>query len=255
MNKIDKKTSLFLILGGIFITNAILAELIGGKIFSLENTFGFNPAQIPLGDGIWDFNLTAGVILWPVVFITTDIINEYFGKEGVKKISYFTVLLIIYVFIAVFIITQLSPAEFWLKANNTDDQGRFLDIHSAFNKIFIQGMWIIAGSLIAFIIAQLLDALVFHKIRKATGESHLWLRATGSTIISQLVDSFVVLIVAFYLSGKMPLITVLSIGVVNYIYKFAIAALLTPFLYLIHNAIDRYLGRTLAEKMMDEATR
>src|SRR5688572_4076851 len=116
----DKKSNLLLILGGIFIANAILAELVGVKIFSAEETFGFPPANLNLlGDFVLDFNLTAGVVLWPVVFITTDIINEYYGKQGVKRISYLTVALISYSFIAIYIITSLSPAQFWLDVNKT----------------------------------------------------------------------------------------------------------------------------------------
>lgn len=255
MKIIDKKTGLFLILGGIFITNAIVAELVGGKIFSLENTFGFAPAQLSLGGSRWDFNLTAGVILWPVVFITTDIINEYFGKEGVKKISYFTVILILYVFLAVYAITWLAPADFWLNANATDDKGNPLNINYAFNVIFTQGLWIIGGSVIAFIIGQLMDAFVFHKVRNITGEKYLWIRATGSTLISQLIDSFIVLIIAFYISGQLSFVEVISIGIVNYTYKFLIAVVITPLLYIIHDLIDKYLGKELSGEMMKTASK
>lgn len=248
-----RRNNLFLILAGIFITNAILAELVGSKIFSLESTLGIDPANFQLLGEAWDFNLTAGVILWPVVFVTTDIINEYFGKEGVKKVSYFTVILIIYVFIAIFFITQLAPADFWLDANNKDSSGNYLNISDAFNLIFLQGLWIIAGSLVAFLIGQFLDAYVFHKLRLITGSKKLWLRATGSTVVSQFVDSFVVLIIAFYISGKLPLAAVISIGIVNYIYKFVIAIAITPLLYVGHAVIDRYLGKANAENMMDEA--
>ena len=250
---INKQTNLFIILGGIFITNAIVAEIVGGKIFSLETTLGMVPFQFPLWGDHWDFNLTAGVVLWPVVFISTDIINEYFGKEGVKRISYFTVILIIYVFGAIYLITLLAPSDFWLDSNNVDDQGNNLNISYAFNSIFRQGMWIIAGSLVAFIIGQLLDAFVFHKLKGITGKKLLWVRATGSTLISQLIDSFVVLFIAFYISGKLPLAAVLSIGIVNYIYKFVIAIIITPFLYIGHYLIDKYLGKELSEKMMNEA--
>ncbi len=253
MKTLDKKTSLFFILSGIFITNAIVAEIVGGKIFSLEGTLGISPMQFSLMGEFWDFNLTAGVILWPVVFITTDIINEYFGKEGVRKISYFTVILILYVFLMIFLITKLTPASFWLDANNTDSEGNFLNIHDAFNKIFLQGLWIIAGSVVAFILGQLLDAYIFHKLRAITGSKRLWLRATGSTLVSQFIDSFVVLIIAFYISGKLSLGAVISIGIVNYLYKFVIAMAITPFLYVAHNVIDRYLGKTLAHEMMDTA--
>ena len=249
----DKKNILFLILGGIFITNAVVAELVGGKIFSLEKTLGLTPVQLPFLGEHWDFNLTAGVILWPIVFITTDIINEYFGKKGVKRISYFTVILIIYVFIAIFGITLLAPADFWLDSNSIDSQGNSLNIHYAFNAIFLQGMWIIAGSLVAFIVGQILDAFIFHKLRSITGKKSLWLRATGSTLVSQLVDSFVVLIIAFYISGKLPLSAVISIGIVNYIYKFIIALIITPLLYVAHYVIDRYLGKQLSQEMMDKA--
>jgi uncharacterized PurR-regulated membrane protein YhhQ (DUF165 family) len=85
----SRKTNLFVILGALFLTNAILAEIIGVKIFSGEKTLGLDPVQWTFfGEFVLDFNLTAGAVIWPVVFITTDLINEYFGKKGVKKISF-----------------------------------------------------------------------------------------------------------------------------------------------------------------------
>src|SRR4051812_191260 len=91
-----KRNRLFIILSGIFITNALLAEIIGVKIFSGEGTLGFDPAHLSILGFVMDFNLTAGALIWPVVFITTDLINEYFGKPGVKRISYLTIILIAY---------------------------------------------------------------------------------------------------------------------------------------------------------------
>ncbi len=256
-NSLDKKkTNLFLILAGIFITNAVLAELIGVKIFSGEATLGLPAAQIPLlKDFVLDFNLTAGAIIWPVVFITTDIINEYFGKEGVKRITYLTVMLIIYAFIIIAIVTALPPATFWLDINNTDNAGNTFNIDFAYNKIFRQGLGIIIGSLIAFLIGQLLDVYIFQKLRKITGERKIWLRATGSTLVSQFVDSFVVLFIAFYLLGKPPwsFKMVVAVSVINYIYKFTVAIILTPLLYLAHGIIDNYLGKENAHKIIEEA--
>ncbi|MEL7145659.1 MAG: queuosine precursor transporter [Bacteroidota bacterium] len=251
-----RKRNLFAVLTGIFITNAILAEMIGTKIFSLEKTLGFAPAQIQiLGDYILDFNLTAGVLIWPVVFLSTDIINEYFGKKGVKRISYFTVILVAYSFGIIWLSIGLSPADFWLEINK-GDSGDF-NINFAFSRIFGQGINIIVGSLIAFLIGQLLDAYVFQKIKKATGQKMVWLRATGSTLISQLVDSYVVLFVAFYLmvpeQFKWPVEEVLAVGTLNYIYKFVVALLLTPMVYLGHYLIDKYLGKDLAQEMKNEA--
>lgn len=251
----DKKSNLLLVLGGIFITNAILAELIGIKIFSAEATFGFAPASLNLlGDYILDFNLTAGVVLWPVVFITTDIINEYYGKQGVKKVSYLTVSLIAYTFIAIFIITNLAPAQFWLEVNSRDSEGNSFNIDYAFNTIFTQGMGIIVASIIAFLIGQLLDVYIFHRLRKITGEKMIWLRATGSTLISQLIDSFLVLFIAFYLLGNWSVEQTISVGIINYIYKFFVAIAITPLLYVAHYLIDRYLGKEKAAEMMREAS-
>ena len=251
----DKKTSLFIILSGIFITNALIAELIGGKIFSAEKTLGFSPLDIPLfGDFSLQFNLTAGVVLWPVVFITTDIINEYFGKKGVRRITYITVGLIAYAFLVIYLAMKLVPADFWLSVNALNEQGEPFDINYAFQKVLSQGLNIIFASLVAFVVGQLVDVSVFHKLRRITGPKKIWLRATGSTLISQLIDSFVVLIVAFYFLGGWSLTQVMAVGITNYIYKFLIAILLTPILYVAHYLIDNYLGKELAESMMAEAS-
>ncbi len=255
----SKKQKLFILLTGVFLTNALLAELIGVKIFSGESTLGLNPAQIPLfGESTLDFNLTAGVILWPVVFITTDIINEYFGKKGVKRISYLTVGCISFAFLAITVITALPPAQFWLDVNSATPSGESFDINYAFNKVYRQGAGIIVGSLVAFLIGQLLDVIVFQKLKRITGEKKIWLRATGSTLVSQLVDSFVVLFIAFYFlapaDSRWSVEQVTSVGIINYIYKFAIAILLTPVIYLAHYVIDRYLGseaELIKEKAME----
>lgn len=251
----DKKNSLFIILSGIFITNALIAELIGGKIFSAEKSLGFQPLDIPLfGDFLLQFNLTAGVVLWPVVFITTDIINEYFGKKGVRRITFITVGLITYAFLVIYLAMKLAPADFWLSVNATNEQGEAFDINYAFEKVLSQGLNIIFASLVAFVIGQLVDVSVFHRLRKMTGSKRIWLRATGSTLISQLIDSFVVLFVAFYFLGPWSITQVLAVGLTNYIYKFLIAILLTPILYVAHYLIDNYLGKETAEAMMAEAS-
>ncbi|GHE69031.1 queuosine precursor transporter [Roseivirga thermotolerans] len=251
----DKKNSLFIILSGIFITNALIAELIGGKIFSFEKTLGFEPLNTPLfGDFLLQFNLTAGVVLWPVVFITTDIINEYFGKKGVRRITFITVGLIAYAFLVIFLAMKLVPADFWLEVNAVNEKGEPFDINYAFEKVLSQGLNIIFASLVAFVVGQFVDVFVFHKLRKITGKKKIWLRATGSTLVSQLIDSFVVLFVAFYFLGPWSITQVLAVGVTNYIYKFIIAVGLTPILYIAHYIIDKYLGKETAEQMMAEAS-
>ncbi len=248
----NKKNNLFIVLSGIFLTNAIIAEMIGVKIFSGEGTLGINPANINILGFTMDFNLTAGAVIWPIVFITTDLINEYFGKPGVKRISFLTAGLIAYAFVVIFFTMNLPPAGWWLDANNTDAAGNYFNIDFAFNKIFGQGQRIIIGSLTAFLIGQLVDVFVFQKLRRITGSKMLWLRATGSTVVSQLIDSFVVLFIAF--SGVFSTRQIIAIALTNYIYKFLVAILLTPVIYAGHYAIDRYLGKEHALRISDEAS-
>lgn len=254
----NKRQNLFILLGAIFLTNAILAELIGVKIFSLEGTLGWQPANLNIFGYTLDFNLTAGVMIWPVVFITTDIINEYFGKAGVRKISFIAIGCIAYAFLMIWLVTKLSPAAFWLEVNSTDAQGKPFNIDFAFNKIYTQGIRIIIASIVAFLIGQILDVAVFQRLRKITGEKMIWLRATGSTLVSQLVDSFVVLVLAFYVfapeESRWQFSQVISVGSLNYIYKFIVAIALTPLIYLGHFLIDRYLGQAEADKMKEEAS-
>ena len=236
-----KKQQLYLVLSGIFLVNALLAEIIGVKIFSVEKTFGLTGS------------LSAGVLVWPVVFIGTDVINEYFGRKGVLRITFLTVGLILYAFLVILGTTKLAPADFWLDLNKADAQGRPFDIEFAYQSIFRQGLGIIVGSLTAFVIGQVLDASVFQLFRRVTGSRFIWLRATGSTLVSQLVDSFVVLYVAFYVFGNWPLAQVLSVATFNYWYKCAAAVLLTPLLYLAHYLIDRYLGPAETAELQEEA--
>ncbi|MFL0681671.1 MAG: queuosine precursor transporter [Algoriphagus aquaeductus] len=257
MNEIQqsRKTNLFIILGSIFLTNAILAEIIGVKIFSGEKTLGFEPVNWTFfGEYVLDFNLTAGAVIWPIVFITTDIINEYFGKKGVRKISFITAGLIAYVFVIISLVTVLVPADFWLEVNAQAPDGSGFNIDYAFNTIFRQGLGIIIGSLTAFLLGQLIDVFVFQKLRAVTGPKMIWLRATGSTLVSQFIDSFVVLGIAFYVFGNWSISQIIAVGMINYIYKFTVAVLLTPLLYVGHGMIDRYLGKDLAEKMAKEAS-
>lgn len=247
-----KKKNLYFLLGAVVITNALMAEMIGTKIFSLEKTLGFAPAQIRLfTDFLLDFNLTAGVILWPVVFVCSDIINEYFGVKGVRQISFITAGLILYAFITIAVAIYLQPADNWLQYNSVDSNNQKFNINFAFEKIFSQSNRIIVGSLTAFIFAQILDAYVFYRLRKITGSKNIWLRATTSTLVSQLFDSFIVLFIAFY--PQFSFAEILSVGIINYIYKFIIAIIMIPLLYLIHFTIERYLGYEFSKRLVAEA--
>lgn len=258
-----KANRLFVILGGVFIANALIAEFIGVKIFSLEKTLGLPIADISLfGIDNLSFNLTAGVLLWPVVFVMTDVINEYYGKRGVRMLSFLAVGLIAYAFVVFYFGIRLTPAGFWpgshIEAISDPQQQRLMRLevgnyNTAFALVFGQGLWIIIGSLVAFLIGQFIDVIVFQGIKKYTGEKKVWLRATGSTLVSQCLDSFVVLFIAFYIGAGWSFELVLAIGLVNYAYKFTMAIILTPAIYLAHFAIDKYLGADLARAMKRDA--
>jgi uncharacterized integral membrane protein (TIGR00697 family) len=247
----DKSTKLYIILAGIFITNALVAEFIGGKIFSLEKTLGIDPIIFSLfGEQGLSFNLTAGVLLWPIVFIMTDIINEYYGMRGVRFLSYLTVALISFSFLASYGAIHLVPADWWVGVNA--EKG-IPDTQKAYAQIFGQGMWIILGSIVAFLVGQVLDVFIFHKIKLLTGEKKMWLRATGSTLISQLIDSFIVIFIAFKIGQGWSYPKVFAIAIVGYSYKFLVAIVVTPVIYFVHALIEKYLGPTLAREMKQTA--
>jgi uncharacterized integral membrane protein (TIGR00697 family) len=245
----DKPTRLFLGLTAFFCCNALIAEAIGTKIFSLEKLFGFAPSQFTIfGQSGISISLTCGVLLWPLEFVMTDIVNEYYGPKAVRRISFTAVALICYAFLMYYAAIHVPPADFWISSHTGDNIPNMQD---AFSGIFGQGMRIIIGSLAAFLVSQLVDVYVFHRIKKATGEKKIWLRATGSTLVSQFVDSYIVLFIAF--GGVFSWQQILAIGIVNYFYKAAMAIILTPVIILAEKRIEKYVGHDAAQKMKKAA--
>jgi uncharacterized integral membrane protein (TIGR00697 family) len=181
-------------------------------------------------------------LLWPLEFVITDIFNELFVPKAVRRISFTAVALISYAFLMYFVAIGVPPADFWITSSK-----EVANMQTSFNAIFGQGMRIILGSLVAFMVSQIVDVTIFHKIKKATGDKHIWLRATGSTLVSQLIDSYIVLFIAF--SGVFTWQMILAIGMMNYIYKFSMAIILTPVIVIAEKRIEKYLGRETAQKM------
>jgi uncharacterized integral membrane protein (TIGR00697 family) len=245
----DKPTKLFLGISAFFVANALIAEAIGTKLFSLEKIFGTHPVDFTLfGQSGMSFTLTCGVLLWPLEFVITDIVNEYYGPKAVRRISITAVILISYAFLMYYAAIRIPPADVWL--NSSSKQG-VDNIQTSFHAIFGQNMRIIIGSLVAFIVSQFVDVTIFHKIKRMTGDKHLWLRATGSTLVSQLVDSYIVLFIAF--GGIFSWQLILAIGIMNYTYKFTMALVLTPVIYLVEKRIEKYVGHDTARKMKKAA--
>jgi uncharacterized integral membrane protein (TIGR00697 family) len=223
----DKRVKLFTILGSIFLTALLLAETTGGKLI-----------QLAMGDDLV-FTLTMGVIPFPITFIVTDIINEYYGRKGIRFITVLGMLMVLFALVLLQIEMAIPAAAISPVSGE------------AFNTVFGVSTRIIVGSLTAYLIGQFVDISVFHFLRRRTGGKMLWLRATGSTVVSQLIDSFVVLFIAF--AGPLSVMQIFNLGLVNYVYKFVIAVGITPVLYLVHAAVDRYLGHELAASMAADA--
>jgi len=209
----NKRDFLFLILAGFFITDAIVAELIGGKLIQF---FGL-------------FTQSIGIILWPIIFLLTDLMNEYYGKDGVKKLTYVTVGLISFTFIILAISNSIPATSF---SPVSDVQ---------FKAVFGQSQWIIVGSVLAFFASQLIDLNLFWVFKKLTGGKYIWLRATGSTVVSQLVDTFIVQFVAFVLPGAWTIDEFVTNASWGYGFKLLVALGLTPLIYVGHYLIGRWI--------------
>lgn len=210
-----RKDLVFLILAGFFVTNAIVAELIGGKLVQF---FGL-------------FTQSIGIILWPFVFVLTDLINEHYGKDGVKKLTYTTVGLISYTFVLLTIALHIKSVAF----SPVNDQ--------VFKTVFGQSQWIIVGSIVAFLFSQLIDVYIFWVFRNRTGGKMIWLRSTGSTVVSQLIDTFVVQYIAFVLPGKWKFDEFITNASWGYAFKLILAVCLIPLIYAGHYAIEKFLKK------------
>jgi len=211
-----------MVMAGIFITSAIVAELISCKL-------------VFMGDHLWP--IIAGIVPWPVVFLLTDVMNEYFGKQAVRRLSWITAGLISFCFIIVFVAVQLPT-----------DKGSWLS-DDEFRKAFGGSLYIMIGSITAFIVSQLLDVQLFHFFNKLTKGKMIWLRSTGSTVVSQLADSLIVAFIGLYLSKAFTLEIAMFLAITGYVTKLAFAVCLTPLVYLMH-----YLARNiLGEKPKIEA--
>jgi uncharacterized integral membrane protein (TIGR00697 family) len=217
---------LFVFLVGLFITNAVTAELISNKLIQIPISFSF------FNKNFGPFTTIVGILPWPVVFILTDLLNEFYGFKAVKRVSWITAILIAYCFIIVGLSLSIPAVEI---------KGSKLATNESYNLVFGQAQMVIVGSIAAFLISQLLDAYVFNWIKKKTGNKLIWLRSTGSTLFSQLIDTYVVLYIGFVLPGSLKMSDFLTIAPTNYILKIIIAISLTPLIYLGHYLVKHYL--------------
>ena len=236
--RLTRPQKLYVVCAAIFLTALVVAEATAGKLFVAFDL----PFTVRLfGESFDQFVMTAGVLAFPVTFIITDLLNEYYGKPGIRFVTFLGVAMIVFEFALLQAAMAVPPLP-----NGPLDE-------AAFDAVFGLSTWIIVGSLTAYLLGQLVDITLFHWLRGLTDGKYLWLRATGSTVGSQFIDTFVVLFVAFYLPGQMSLQTVMAVTLFNYAYKFVVAVAITPVIYGAHALMDRYLGDELAEALLDSA--
>lgn len=224
----ERRQWLFIFLAGMFITSAVTAELISNKLIDIPLEFSL------FGSQLGPFTTIVGVLPWPIVFLLTDLMNEFYGKKAVQRLSWITAILIAYCFLILSVAIELPAKEI---------QGSSLATDAEFNKVFGQAQMVIVGSIAAFLFSQLVDVMVFHWLKSKTGNRMIWLRSTGSTVFSQLIDTYTVLYIGFVLPGNMSWSDFMTIAPTNYVLKIIIAFSLTPLIYVGHYAVKKFLSK------------
>lgn len=217
----DGRIKLFIFLAGLFLTSLLVGNLIGGKLYQAE-----------LGNV--SVTISVGMIPFPIVFLLTDLINEFYGQKAARYLTFVGFLMCFFT-IAILAIAGLVPF-----ASFTEGDGWTGFNQESFDRIFSGSMWMLFASTVAYLIAQLIDIGVFHGIKRRLGGRMLWLRATGSTVLSQLIDSFVILNIAFW--GQLSVDQMLSLMLTSYGVKLIVAIALTPLIYAGHAVVERGLG-------------
>jgi hypothetical protein len=216
----DARAKLFLVLAATFVTSLVVGDIIGGKL--VQTTIAGYP-----------FTVTVGMIPFPVTFLLTDLLNEFYGKRAARFVTWvglgMALLAYAFIFIAAAIpIAPLTRAMDWTGVTE-----------ESFLRVFVGSQRMILASLTAYVAAQLVDISVFHVLKRMTGQRLLWLRATGSTMVSQIIDTVVINFVAW--TGLLSVEQILGIIVSAYVLKVAIAVGLTPLIYAGHALIERLL--------------
>ena len=233
---LSRPQKLFVVCTAVFVTALVLAEATASKFFTAL-TLPF-PIHL-LGERFDTVIMTTGVLAFPVTFIVTDLLNEYYGRAGIRFVALVGMVMIV----GQFFFLQVAMAVPTASISPVPD--------AAFDTVFGASGRVILGSLAAYLVGQFVDISLFHWLRRRTQGRYLWLRATGSTFGSQFFDTLIVLSIAF--AGQLSVQSILAITLFNYTYKFLIAILITPVIYAAHWAMDRYLGRDTAEALLHSA--
>jgi len=231
--KLDARMTMFMTLVATFMVCLVVGDLIGGKLVSFE-IFG------------WKGLISAGQIAFPVTFILTDILNEFYGKRVVRRI---TVLAFFMVGLTLCIIKLADLLPIWEGTTASDWKGFNQE---SWHRVFTQAMQIQIASMFAFITSNFVDISAFFIIKKLTGNRFLWLRSTGSTAISQIIDTLVINAILWVWNANFTISQYISICISSYGIKLVAAVAITPLLYALHALIEKRFGIAPAEGEAEE---
>jgi len=206
----DRKQRVFIFLTAFFVAALMTGDFVGGKFFVL---FGRN--------------FSAGIVPFPLTFVLTDVVNEFYGTHGARRLTYAGLASAIFVWIVINIALALPTSS-----DSPIPDAVFRGAFGTSSRLYV-------ASLTAYVIGQMLDIAIFQFLRKTTGHRLLWLRSTGSTVMSQIIDSLAVSFV--FLIGTKPMGFIVANAANNYVGKLAMAVLLTPLIYLGHAVFRRIL--------------
>ena len=210
MSKTEKAYNAFMV---IFITMIVLTNIIGVKLFEVNSV-----------------TLTTGIITYPLTFLITDIVCEVFGKKRASLMvvmGFFASLLsLVFINLAV----MLPGSEVWI--NNSLGYSSIKDMQNAYESVFTLPGFLITASMLAYLVAQLIDVRIFHYLKKLTNEKKLWLRNNLSTMFSQLIDTIIVNSIFLYFGLNLDWDIIIKIIIASYLFKIIIALLDTPLVYI-----------------------
>jgi hypothetical protein len=219
--KLDKRLMLFVVLAGVFITSLIVGDIIGVKLFEVK----LGPITAVM---------SAGMLPFPVTFLLTDILNEFYGKKAARFVTWVGFSMAIFCFTVIAISVQVPWAPLTQAPDFTGT------VAGSFNNVFTGSQRILFASMVAYLVGQFCDIAVFNQLKKLSNNRLLWLRATGSTVVSQLIDTVLVQFIAW--SGVLPTAVIVNIIFTSYAVKLLVAVGLTPLVYAGHALVQRHLG-------------
>ncbi|XXF78732.1 queuosine precursor transporter [Myxococcaceae bacterium GXIMD 01537] len=219
--RLDKRLMLFVVLAGLFVTSLTVGDIISVKLFEVH----LGPLK-PV--------MSVGMLPFPVTFLLTDILNEFYGKRAARFITWVGFAMALFAFLVIAVAVQVP----W--AGLTRDPNFPGTVESAFNNVFAGSQRILAASMAAYLIGQFCDIAIFNALKRMSRNKLLWLRATGSTVVSQLIDTVIVQFLAW--SGVLTTAAIIEIIYTSYAVKLLVAVGLTPLVYAGHALVQRYLG-------------